>query len=322
MSSEHLQLLLRQRDSIEREPFENLIYTSIRIVLCARVHSVFFIVVSDYVSELESTLILVDSLKVSLRRARLFQADPEGSKTSGSFVEYESKIKELKEERAELYKQQSQQATQMLHLNDQLRGRDSSIVTLTNQISSLKGVQEQQSEDNRRLEENIKEKDAAIQNISDELVTLQLELLRLDQWQQQQQQQCINTDNNDKNTSSSSLNILARRMKIVKEKEIVAPHQYPLSCFASNAISHQLLTGSEDQKIILYDLTRISTKSVLKWSQMNGPIVALAIDESGSFVASCSAYDAEVTIWSLQSGKIQNTLQFSTEEDCPSKFTV
>lgn len=321
MSSEHLQLLLRQRDSIEREPFENLIYTSITIVLCARVHSFFFIVVSDYVSELESTLILVDSLKVSLRRARLFQADPEGSKTSGSFVEYESKIKDLKEERAELYKQQSQQATQMLHLNDQLRGRDSSIVTLTNQITSLKGVQEQQSEDNRRLEENIKEKDAAIQNISDELVTLQLELLRLDQWQQQQQQ-CINTDNNDKNTSSSSLNILARRMKIVKEKEIVAPHQYPLSCFASNAISHQLLTGSEDQKIILYDLTRISTKSVLKWSQMNGPIVALAIDESGSFVASCSAYDAEVTIWSLQSGKIQNTLQFSTEEDCPSKFTV
>jgi WD40 repeat protein len=272
------------------------------------------------VSELESTLILVDSLKVSLRRARLFQADPEASKTSGSFVEYESKIKELKEERAELYKQQSQQATQMLHLNDQLRGRDSSIVTLTNQISSLKGVQEQQSEDNRRLEENIKEKDAAIQNISDELITLQLELLRLDQWQQQQQ--CINPDNNDKNTSSSSLNILARRMKIVKEKEIVAPHQYPLSCFASNAISHQLLTGSEDQKIILYDLTRISTKSVLKWSQMNGPIVALAIDESGSFVASCSAYDAEVTIWSLQSGKIQNTLQFSTEEDCPSKFIV
>lgn len=102
-----------------------------------------------------------------------------------------------------------------------------------------------------------------------------------------------------------------KSMKLIKEKEITAPHQYPISFCASRPPLRLLLTGSEDQKIIVYDLTRISTKTVLKWSKMNGPIVGLAINEEGNRVASCSAYDKEITIWNLGSGKILNTLQFS-----------
>ena len=49
---------------------------------------------------------------------------------------------------------------------------------------------------------------------------------------------------------------------------------------------------------------------------MNGPIVSLALDEEGGkTVASCSAYDKEVTIWNLASGKIQGSLQFSDESN-------
>ena len=161
----------------------------------------------------------------------------------------------------------------------------------------------------KRLDLKVKEGEEGAKIIGDELVALQLELLRLDQWQKTTSKSCMEGEN-----ISDKLDTCSNKMKIVKEKEIIAPHQYPISSYTSKPSTRQLLTGSEDQKIILYDLTRVSTKSVLKWAQMNGPIVSLAVDaEEGRMVASCSAYDREVTIWNLGSGKIQSSLQFTDE---------
>lgn len=262
---------------------------------------------------MESALILVDSLKTSLKRNRLLHRDD--SSTGNSVLEY--KIKELKEERAELYKQQGTQATHLLTLNEQLRKKDDLVTTLSNEIASLKLSQEEKEGELKKLRERIKEGEEGAKIIGDELVALQLELLRLDQWQQKK-----DVDNNSNNENLSNRNELSGspilnlfNLKLIKEKEIIAPHQYPLSSYSSNPSTRQLLTGSEDQKIILYDLTRISTKMVLKWSKMNGPIVSLAVDGEGSLVASCSAYDKEVTIWTLGSGKIQGTLQFTDDSN-------
>lgn len=222
---------------------------------------------------------------------------------------YEAKLKELKDERAELYRQQGIQATHLLSLNDQLRAKDTLITTLNSEMTTIKTVQEGKEEEIHKLRERVKEGEEGAKIIGDELVALQLELLRLDQWQNERNKI---SDNGLANNSSDLMN----SMRFVIEKEITAPHQYPISSFASKPSTRQLLTGSEDQKIILYDLTRISTKLVLKWSQMNGPIVSLAIDEEGGkTVAICSAYDKEVTIWNLASGKIQGSLQFSDESN-------
>lgn len=278
-------------------------------------------------------MILVDSLKAALKRARFAQKDETGNANSG---ELEAKLKELKEERAELYRQQGTQATHLLSLNDQLRQKESLITQQSSEIANLKAVQEQRDEEMRKLREALREKEEGAKVIGDELVALQLELLRLDQWQSggKPKEKFINhtedintaadAANNDSNVSLLALNTNTNNsLKLTKEKEITAPHQYPISSYASNAAKHQLLTGSEDQKIILYDLTRISTKMVLKWSKMNGPIVSLAVDEEGKMAASCSAYDKEVTVWSLASGKIQGTLAFTDdsnertmEDDC------
>lgn len=264
--------------------------------------SLFLRIVNEYASELESALILVDSLKSSMKRVRLSINEPPSSSSTNIF---EVKLKELKDERTELYRQQGIQATHLLSLNDQLRSKDTLINTLTTEITALKAANEQKEQELKRLDLKVKEGEEGAKIIGDELVALQLELLRLDQWQK--------TASKGENISDK-LDTCSNKMRIVKEKEIIAPHQYPISSYTSKPSTRQLLTGSEDQKIILYDLTRVSTKSVLKWAQMNGPIVSLAVDaEEGRMVASCSAYDREVTIWNLGSGKIQSSLQFTDE---------
>ena len=264
-------------------------------------------IVNEYASELESALILVDSLKSSMKRVRLSIKEPPSS--SSSTNAFEVKLKELKDERTELYRQQGIQATHLLSLNDQLRSKDTLINTLTTEITALKAANEQKEQELKRLDLKVKEGEEGAKIIGDELVALQLELLRLDQWQKTTSKSCMEGEN-----ISDKLDTCSNKMKIVKEKEIIAPHQYPISSYTSKPSTRQLLTGSEDQKIILYDLTRVSTKSVLKWAQMNGPIVSLAVDaEEGRMVASCSAYDREVTIWNLGSGKIQSSLQFTDE---------
>lgn len=262
----------------------------------------------------------MDSLKTSLRRNRLLQQkDQKEDSSDGGNLVLEAKLKELKDERAELYRQQGTQATHLLTLNDQLRNRDTLITSLNTEIATLKQSQEQKEEEVKNLREKVKEGEEGAKIIGDELVALQLELLRLDQWQNKTtktEEKCKEkqNENEEKEEISSdvlNLNFNDNNLKLVKEKEIVAPHQYPISSYTSNPTSRQLLTGSEDQKIILYDLTRISTKMVLKWSKMNGPIVSLAVEDG--LVASCSAYDKEVTIWSISSGKIQGTLQFTDD---------
>lgn len=284
----------------------------------------------------------MDSLKTQLKRSRLFQRENSIIKSgSGSGSEIgnsalEIKFKELKEERAELYRQQGIQATHLLTLNDQLRSKDLLISSLNGEISALKQAQEQRDEEVKKLREKVREGEEGAKIIGDELVALQLELLRLDQWQEQQQkkksadgdvsqlpnklieeQESTNiislVPDNSSNPIINIPNPNENKLKLIKEKEIVAPHQYPISSYTSKPSSRQLLTGSEDQKIILYDLTRISTKMVLKWSKMNGPIVSLGVDSEGRSVASCSAYDKEVTIWTLSTGKIQGTLQFTDD---------
>ena len=277
------------------------------------------LIVNEYASELESALILVDSLKASMKRARFHQHQVNKEESGGPFEgnkaasgNLEIKLKELKDERAELYRQQGIQATHLLSLNDQLRSKDTIINTLNSEMCALKTVQEQRDEEVRKLKEKIREGEEGARIIGDELVALQLELLRLDRWQPGPEER----KEPEISPPGGSMIIVDNSMKITKEKEIIAPHQYPISSFASKPSTRQLLTGSEDQKIILYDLTRISTKLVLKWAQMNGPIVSLAIDEeAGRLVASCSAYDKEVTIWNLISGKIQSTLQFTDESN-------
>ena len=260
--------------------------------------------VNEYASELESALILVDSLKSSMKRVRLSINEPSATSTNV----FEVKLRELKDERTELYRQQGIQATHLLSLNDQLRSKDTLINTLTTEITALKAAIEQKEQELKMLDLKVKEGEEGAKIIGDELVALQLELLRLDQWQKSTRRSCMEGE-----YISDKLDTL-NNMRIVKEKEIIAPHQYPISSYTSKPSTRQLLTGSEDQKIILYDLTRVSTKSVLKWAQMNGPIVSLAVDaEEGRMVASCSAYDREVTIWNLGSGKIQSSLQFTDE---------
>ena len=68
-----------------------------------------------------------------MKRVRLSINEPPASSSTNIF---EVKLKELKDERTELYRQQGIQATHLLSLNDQLRSKDTLINTLTTEINS------------------------------------------------------------------------------------------------------------------------------------------------------------------------------------------
>jgi hypothetical protein len=233
------------------------------------------------------------------------------STTASASASLQQKFLQLKEERAELYKQQGLHATQVLTLNDQLRAKDSCLSQLRSQLNEaekrLKAEQAAAEECKRRF----KEKEMEARAVGDELVALHLEMLRLDS-----KDANSNSNSTEDNFSSGrdlppQLMCALPQVSIACEKELIAPHQYPITAVSSVPSRGLLLTGSEDQKIILYDLTRISTRSVLKWSSINGGIVALAASESG-IIASCAAYDQEVTLWSAESGKVIGTLAYKS----------
>ena len=235
----------------------------------------------------------------------------------------QQKLHQLKEERAELYKQQGLHATQVLTLNDQLRAKDASLslaqAKLAEAEERLRAERLAAEEAKRRF----KEKEMEAKAIGDELVALHLEMLRHEERERRRDVEATlsvtgpvitsgssNATAYATETSSPGLNTFALpQLTIVKEKELTAPHQYPITAVSGVAEKRLLLTGSEDQKIILYDLTRISTRAVLKWSSINGAIVALA-GSAAEMIASCAAYDQEVTLWNSTSGRVVGTLPF------------
>ena len=259
--------------------------------------SILFLLVEAYFTELEGSMLQQQSLKATLRRVKALSGGVAAN------PDYQVKLDQLKEERAELYKLQGTQANQLLALNDTLRSKNAQLVTVESQVQALELQLKEREAKVAEWQRLVEEKNTAIQIVQDELIALQLELLRTDDGKQ------AGMPSQSGNTIFSGSS--AEESKPFHfEKEIKAPHQYPISSVASAAGCHLLVTGSEDQKIILYDLTRISAHAVLKWAEMNGSIVSLAVSKDGKWIASCAAYDSEVVIWSTDAGKVKNTLPY------------
>lgn len=297
-------------------------------------------VVDEYAGKLESCLLQLEALRFKHQRLHRHSVSTESvsdgsaaqSPVFSAAADLQQKLLQLKEERAELYKQQGLHASQVLTLNEQLRAKDSQLAQLHTKLAEaevrLKAEQAAAAEAKRRF----KEKEMEARAVGDELVALHLEMLRLEGCSHGNKtdasaQPELANDSSHANKSDASAQpepaspgpvacFTLPPLSIACEKELIAPHQYPITAVASVPQRRLLLTGSEDQKIVLYDLTRISTRAVLKWSSINGAIVALAASESG-MIASCTAYDQEVALWSTESGRVVGTLPYK-----PGKYKV
>ena len=292
---------------------------------------------------MESCLLTLESLKFKRLHRSSLSADslPSESPPSAS-ASLQQKLLQLKEERAELYKQQGLHATQVLSLNDQLRVKDAALHQLQLKLAEAEERCKAEQMGAEEAKRRFREKEMEARAIGDELVALHLEMLRLDaqggngggsgNGASSNSSASGNTTNtaadipvatspecttcNPIQSNTPLLSVCSLpQLSVSCEKELIAPHQYPITTSASVPSKRLLLTGSEDQKIILYDLTRVSTRAVLKWSSINGAIVALAASGGGDgsgVVASCAAYDQEVTLWSVESGRVIGTLPYKS----------
>lgn len=253
-------------------------------------------------------MLTLESLKFKRQHRQSSSIEAMTDSPPSSASPLHQKLVQLKEERAELYKQQGLHATQVLTLNDQLRAKDTVLSQLQGKLRELEEKLKAEEAVAREAKRRFKEKEMEAKAVGDELVALHLEMLRLDAAKAEKVAGTGEALPNSPDICSMPL------ISIACEKELVAPHQYPITAVSSVPSKRLLLTGSEDQKIILYDLTRISTRSVLKWSSINGAIVALAAGESG-VVASCAAYDQEVTLWSAETGRVIGTLPYKSGKE-------
>ncbi|KAL1924972.1 uncharacterized protein VTP21DRAFT_4626 [Calcarisporiella thermophila] len=93
-------------------------------------------------------------------------------------TELEGQVASLKEERAELYKTQGQNAQRLVDMNDAIRNYEQREKQNGAQISTLTEQYKALSKQNEQQKELLREKDGLIQILQDELAALHLELLK------------------------------------------------------------------------------------------------------------------------------------------------
>lgn len=92
-------------------------------------------------------------------------------------AELDRRIRELNEERADMYKTQSENAQRLVNLNEQLRTREEKDIKQTDEIKQLSdSVKKLTTKCDLQIQQ-LREKDVTIQILQDELAALQLEMV-------------------------------------------------------------------------------------------------------------------------------------------------
>ncbi|CAO3650799.1 unnamed protein product [Mucor fragilis] len=106
--------------------------------------------------------------------------DGPNTETAGStqrVAELDRRIRELNEERADMYKTQSENAQRLVNLNEQLRTREEKDLKQTEEIKQLSDSVKKLSTRCDLQTQQLREKDVTIQILQDELAALQLEMV-------------------------------------------------------------------------------------------------------------------------------------------------
>lgn len=113
------------------------------------------------------------------RSTRLTHASIERKSTPAPEVAtLERKLKEIKEERAELYRVQGINAQRLLNLNESLKAKEDELAKLQSKLQSLELRDENLEDERRCFRSVIEEKEIALAYIQEELTRLQLEMFQ------------------------------------------------------------------------------------------------------------------------------------------------
>ncbi|CEG65457.1 hypothetical protein RMATCC62417_02245 [Rhizopus microsporus] len=271
--------------------------------------------------------------------------------SEGSFqnvAELDRRIRELSEERAEMYKTQSENAQRLIHLSEQLRIKEDKEKRQTKELIQLSDQVKKLSAKCELHVYQLKEKDVTIQILQDELTALQLEITTTEeknknlsienkqllqrwmdlknaeaekmneamQFYEQALEQAKNSPDRKKSQPKetlSSYNLLPS--KVYKK---INAHDDDIHCIAASSKGALFATGGADRKIRLYD-----TRSGHMIQALGGAlqtITSVSFNSTDEMIlGSCT--DNATRIWSLSTHRLRHTLTGHIGKVYAAKFT-
>ncbi|KAI8981030.1 WD40-repeat-containing domain protein [Pilobolus umbonatus] len=265
-------------------------------------------------------------------------------------LELDRRIKELNEERIEMYKTQSENAQRLVNLNEQLRAKEEKEIQqsqlnirLQQEASVLKKKHELQIE-------QLREKDKVILTLQDELSALHLEMLTTEERNKKlktENDQLIQRWINKMNEEAENMNeatqfyenaLLQARSSKDKKQEVdsltddsnysILPSKIhkrmnvndpETHCITSSSAGTMIAVGGADKKVKLYDAKTGSALYSLSGAMQT--IMSVCFNSTDEMIlAACT--DNATRIWSLGTHRIRHTFQGHFGKVYAAKFTA
>ncbi|KAI8815594.1 WD40-repeat-containing domain protein [Fimicolochytrium jonesii] len=281
---------------------------------------------------------------------------------AGQVANLETQIKELKDERADLYKTQGQNAQKMLELMEAMQKADGSVSALEEANRAVTTNLNTVSARLRDVQELIKEKDHVIQILKDELATHQLELVQREEQlsEKEKRVKSLEAENGTlierwivlKQEQAARMNEANEYVEIALKSKAASPrqlssadmkfdafpaalptvtnhipaklvrrmqaHDSEINCVQINGDGSIVATGSNDRKVLLFDVKTGALKSTL--SGATQAIMSLTFDNSGELVMGTSN-DNSVKLWNVATARLKHTLTGHIGKVFAAKFT-
>ncbi|ORX59808.1 WD40 repeat-like protein [Hesseltinella vesiculosa] len=124
--------------------------------------------------------VMISSNQHLLKQVNHYRVLAASQKISGNAAHLEQQIQHLKEERADMYKVQSENAQRLVHMNDKLRTLEDLEAQQKKSLVDTLANNKKLADKSTSQTEQLREKDGAIQVLQDELSALQLEITTIE----------------------------------------------------------------------------------------------------------------------------------------------
>ncbi|SAM02800.1 hypothetical protein [Absidia glauca] len=218
----------------------------------------------------------------------------------------ENRIQELKEERADMYKLQSENAQRLVLMNDQLRSKEATEVKQKQELATLTEATRKQMEKCQLQTEQLREKDVTIQASSPKKTC---------NWPNDGWKDEFRGGQDERGHRSFTKPPFRKkplhddtRKSTKKEQDqskATSTHDGDLYCIQVSPSGKYLATGSEDRKIKLYEPAKPWASTILSGALQS--ITSIDFNASDEFLVASST-DHSTRVWNLTTKRIAHTL--------------
>ncbi|KAI8080088.1 WD40-repeat-containing domain protein [Halteromyces radiatus] len=211
----------------------------------------------------------------------------------------EQRIRELKEERADMYKLQSENAQRLVLMNDQLRNKEETDAKQKQELVLLADQTKKLTEKSNLQIEQLREKDVTIQILQDELSALQLEINTIEQRNQQltkENLQLVQRWMEKMNSEADKMNEATQFYETALQQQLAQSRR-------KQQLSSSNKNSSSDQSLLLRTSTIVLPRQHYKsfTTTQEGDLYCIQASKTGKYFAT-GAEDRRIKLYDITKG--------------------